>query len=499
MFKPLSDKDSNRKQPGRFFISGKELHGEITLDGPKTSLYLHDKERFNLNVVPEDVITGVLHDLSSVSLVDCMLPAGTGHVRRGEDHYFFANVFPHYIVHGDRHLRPTEKIVTEISFVMDDASTLFYDFTAFGHVLNARPHIEQLIQADGLADRVKPGPNPQILYFTGHHEIFSVETEIGRIFGSHNLKMKPWGPDEVSLSSAISTTIAFKEDVWFRDAMTHAYMLLSYFGLLVGRPQNIVSLRIRVRDDSEIPVYLDVIQSMPFHRNDDLDRNEKPHPGDILINAIKKPEEFSEVTTNWIAQNKERNDARQRFFTLFREQRHYSIDRLIGSANMFDILPKAAVPATVELSNDLEKARDSARNSFQQLLKSPERDSILSALGLLGKASLKHKVRYRLKKVTDVLPAAFPEIEMVCDEAVNCRNHYVHGSEAPFEYSNDSSALYFFTDTLEFVFAASDLIESGWDMKDWIGGGHFKHTHPFGQYREGYPHYLTELKFHLGK
>jgi ApeA N-terminal domain 1/Apea-like HEPN len=498
LFKPLSDKDSNRKQPGRFLISGKELHGEITLDGPKTSLYLHDKEHFNVNVLPEEAITGVLHDLSSVSLLDCMLPGGTGHVRRGEDRYFFAEVFPHYIVHGDRHLKPTEKIVSEISLVMDDASTLFYDFAAFGHVSNARPHIEQLIHADGLADRVKPGPYPQILYFTGQHEIFSVATEIGRIFGSHNLKMKPWGPDGVSLLNAIAVTIAFKEGVWFRDAMHHAYTLLSYLGLLVGRPQNIVSLRIRVRDDSDIPVYLDVIQSMPFHRNDDLGHNEKPHPGDILIDAIKRPEEFSQVTANWIARNNEWNDARQRFFTFFREQRHYSIDRLIGSANMFDILPKAAVPATVELSHDLEAARDTARNSFQPLPKSPERDSILSALGRLGKASLKHRVRYRLKKVTDLLPAAFPEIEMVCDEAVNCRNHYVHGSEAPFEYSNDSSAIYFFTDTLEFVFAASDLIESGWDIKEWVAG-YFKHTHPFGQYRQGYVHHLSELKFHLGK
>jgi hypothetical protein len=383
--------------------------------------------------------------------------------------------------------------------MMDDASTLFYDFAAFGHVSNASPHIEQLIQADGLAGRVKPGPYPQILYFTGQHEIFSVETEIGRIFGSHNLKMNPWGgPDGVSLLSAISTTIAFKEDVWFRDAIRQAYILLLYFGLLVGRPQNIVNLRIRVRDDSDIPVCLDVIQSMPFHLNDDLAHNEKPHPGDILIDAITKPEEFSQVTANWIARNKEWNDARQRFFTLFREQRHYSIDRLIGSANMFDILPKAAVPATVELSHDLETARDIARNSFQPLPKSPERDSILSALGRLGKANLKQKVRHRLKQLTDLLPTAFPEIEMVCDEAVNCRNHYVHGGEAPFEYSNDSSAIYFFTDTLEFVFAASDLIESGWDIKKWVDG-HFKHTHPFGQYREGYVHHLRELKFHLGK
>lgn len=497
MFKSFFDKDSDRKQPGRFVISDKELHGEITLDGPKTSLYLHDKEHFSLKKLPEETITGVLHDLSKVSLFDCIPSTGTGHVRHGEDRYFFAKVFPHYIVHGDCHITPTDKIITEVSFVMDDASTLFYDFGAFGHVIDARPFIQELIRADGLDDRVNAGPNPQILYFTGQHEIFSVDTVIGKIFGSHNLKINPWGPDGVSLLNAISVTIAFKEDVWFHEAMHQAYVLLLYLGLLVGRPQNTVSLRIRVRNDSEFPVYLDVIQSIPFHRNQD-DAYEKPHPGDIALNVIKKPEEFSQVTANWIARTKDWNDARMRFFSSFKEQRNYTIDRLIGSANMFDILPKSALAADIELPNELVAARDAARNSFLTLPKSPERDSVLSVLGRIGKASLKHKVRYRLKKLTDLLPDAFPGIDMVCDEAVNCRNHYVHGGQAPFDYSKEFDAVVFFIDTLEFIFATSDLIESGWDIKDWMEG-HFKHHHPFGRFRQGYPHYLQHLKFHLGK
>jgi hypothetical protein len=438
-----------------------------------------------------------LHDLSKVSLFDCIPRGITGHAQRDGNRYFFAKVLPHYIIHGDRHLTPTEKTITEVSFIMDDASMLFYDFDAFGYVLNAQPFIEQLINADGLEDRVKPGPNPQILYFTGHHEIFSVDTEIGRIFGSHNLKIKPGGPEGASFLNAISTTIAFKEDVRFGEAMQQAYILILYLGLLVGRPQNTVSLRIRVRNDSEYPVYLDVIQSFPFHRTQEF-AYENPHPGDILINVIRKPDEFSTVTADWITRQKEWNDARMRFFNSFKEQRNYTIDRLIGSANMFDILPKSAIPANVELSKDLEAERVNAQNSFRRLSQSPERDSVLSVLGRIEKPNLKQKVRYRLKKITELLPDAFPEIAMVCDEAVNCRNHYVHGSEAPFEYSKDFDAVPFFTDTLEFVFAASDLVESGWDIKDWMEG-HMKLHHPFGRYRQGYSHYLHNLNFMLGK
>lgn len=500
LLKSLFDKDSDRKQAGRFVISGKELHGEITLDGPKTSLYVHDKETFNLRkLLPDESITGILHDLTKVSLFDCLVPALPGHVSRGGDQYFFTNIFPHYILHGDCHLTPTEKTITEVSFVMDDASTLFYDFGAFDHVTDSQPFIEQLIRANGIDERVKPGPNPQILYFTGKHEIFSVDTVVGRIFGSHNPKLKPWGgPNGVGLQSVISVTTAFKEKMRFQDAMRQSYILLLYLGLLVGRPQNVANLCIGVKaDDADMPVYLDVIQSMPFHRNS-TQEGEPPHPGDVLLDAIQKPEEFLQVTANWVARMDEWNDARTRFFSSFREQRHYTIERLVGSANMFDILPRSAVPVSIELSKELEAARDSAKDSFYTLPNTPERASVLSALGRLGKANLKQKVRHRLKMLTDLLPNVFPDIIMVCDEAVNCRNHYVHGGEAPFDYSNNFDAVIFFIDTLEFVFAVSDLIEAGWDIKSWMEG-HIKYSHPFGRYRLGYSHYLKFLKFHLGK
>jgi hypothetical protein len=46
----------------------------------------------------------------------------------------------------------------------------------------------------------------------------------------------------------------------------------------------------------------------------------------------------------------------------------------------------------------------------------------------------------------------FLRIVMVCDEAVNCRNHYMHGGDAPFDYGNNFDTVTFFTDTLEIRF-----------------------------------------------
>ena len=56
----------------------------------------------------------------------------------------------------------------------------------------------------------------------------------------------------------------------------------------------------------------------------------------------------------------------------------------------------------------------------------------------------------------------------------------------------------FFTNTLEFVFAASDLIEAGWDFSAWATRGTTM-SHPFGRYRVSYRFGLAQLREALAK
>ena len=79
------------------------------------------------------------------------------------------------------------------------------------------------------------------------------------------------------------------------------------------------------------------------------------------------------------------------------------------------------------------------------------------------------------------------------DEAVNCRNYYVHGSEPSFNYAEIFRVVIFLTQTLEFVFAVSDLIEAGWDAKAWAEAP-TSMSHPFGEYRVNYREKLHDLK-----
>ena len=79
---------------------------------------------------------------------------------------------------------------------------------------------------------------------------------------------------------------------------------------------------------------------------------------------------------------------------------------------MFDVLPIDAVPSDVALSPELAEAKSNAQQSFRRLEQSQERDSVLSALGRIGKASLKHKVRHRAQLVTNSLPEKLLEIRL---------------------------------------------------------------------------------------
>ncbi len=489
----MPDNLEGSKQTGMFTISpGRDVYGELTFARQNSSLSLHDKGFFNTIGIPDQYVKGVLHDLTKVSLLNCITTEGPGSASRGKESYSYAKMFPHFVLHGDHHIAPTEKKITEVHFVVDDASTIFYDFDAFGRLLDARPYIEQIARANGIEREIATGPDPEILYFTGKREIVSVDTVLGRISASHNPSHNLGGPEGGYLKNSIFVTIKFTNTATFHEVIDHTSTLLRFLELLVGRPQNLLKMYVGLEDNGKKPAYLDVYWSMPPQR-DMPDKEQRPHPSDLLLDAVRQPDAFCRVLANWLDRHETWRDARHRFSSSFENQRNYGIDRLIGAANMFDILPSTAIPPDIQLSERLEQARDGCRETFRSLPESPERDSVLNALGRVGKSTLKQKIRHRGKLLIDLAGERFPDLFMVTDEAVNCRNHYVHGAMPKFDYSNNFDAIMFFTDTLEFVFGASDLIEAGWDFKAWCANSSAM-SHPFGQMRVNYNENLRRLK-----
>ena len=488
----MIDELEKSKHLGTFTVGpDRQAPGELTLDGLTTCLHLWDKDFLGGRKTGPLSMQGVLQDLTKVSLSDCITVGAGSHHRHGEVIHSF-KLFPHYAVFGNDHISFDEKTITEVSFVIDDATILFHDLDAFGHVADARPLIEQVVQSEGLGREIKTGEFPIISYFTGKKEIFAVDTALGRVSASHNPSYGMGGPHGVEIENTICVSLQFPAGVTFKAAMDGFYRILVFLELIVGRPQNLLQFMVFKEADQERTVPLEVYPSgFPKHKRSG--NKGKPHPSDVLLDAAQKPEEFSHILADWLKRDETWHNARERFFSNFSRQATYGKDRLIGAANMFDILPEEAVAAKVELSEELESATERCCKIFKDLPSSPERDSVLSSLGRVGKNSLKRKIRHRGQFVIDRIGNNLPELFTVTDEAVNCRNHYVHGTQSRIDYSKETLIQIFLTKTLEFVFAASDLIEAGVDVNGLCDSGRGL-RHPLGLYLETYELELSKLK-----
>ncbi|MGI0490747.1 HEPN domain-containing protein [Alkalinema pantanalense CENA528] len=486
------------KKAGIFsFTNEIELQGELCLKGAATTLVVYSSSSFdwhmNLDWYTNVDIFGIFFDRSKVSLINCVTMSSSSATRDNEL-YNFSTIFPHFAIFGDQHISSSCQIIRELSFTVNDAAALFHDFDAFGLVIDAKPYIEDIVEtrAKQRGGKIEIGEYPQIFYFTGKYEIFSIDTALGKISATHCPSYQSPSPKGIYVANSIKINIAFYSCKSIDEAITSVLDVLKFLEIIAGRPQNISDLVFLPVSTQDHLKPLKVYWCMPpQYEHDGISR--EPHPFDLPLQAAINSDEFGNVLKRWMERHNEWRDARARFSTAFAYQNSYNIDRIIGAANMFDILPACAYPESVTLLPDLAEARDNARKAFRALPPSPERDSILGALGRIGKASLKRKVRSRAKLITDVASERFPDLELVVDQAIDCRNYYVHGSNTKIDYSMHSAQVQFFTNTLEFIFAASDLVESGWDITTWIKRGSTM-SHPFARYCFNYSQMLSALK-----
>jgi hypothetical protein len=483
----------DNKQAGTFEIQERHVYGELTVKNRDTSLYVRDENYFDIYAIKKNnCIQGTLHDLTKVSLFGC-IPSSSGRTNRGAGGYESATLFAHFVISGERHLKPTDETITSIRFAIDDSPTLFYDFDAFGNVINAEKYIEVIANANKQIHHrdVAVGPEPQIIYFSGKREIFSAATVIGTGSSSHNPHPTWPGPSGIAIKNLIVNEIKFNVPVNFDAAFSNVLALVRYYELLVGRQQNLLDLAITIGDGQDYTQHLNVDWSMAPKR-EDRNKERSPHPGDVLVNAVDDPKKFGDILGKWLTKEEQWRAGRLRFSGSFNTRHHYDVDRLVAVANMFDILPSAASSPSVSLSPEVERAKIQAREIFHNLPNSGDRDSILNALGRLGKPNLKSKIGGRAKIITDCVETRFPELKFVTDKAVNCRNYFVHSGKQDFDYGKNWSVISFFVDTLEFVFGASELVEAGWNITEWCKQSTVM-SHPFCEYKIEYNTRLQRL------
>lgn len=478
------------------YATGKTVDGEFLLDGRKSTIALYIDAKLFRAWWKGSILTAELARGGHVTFLDCVVEGGTsffGSAVDGRKHE--TRVYPHFALAGGKPLSD-HTTVRGLGVLVDDFASIYDDFDAFGADLEAEKRIGSILEdfEKRIGRKVEIGDHPMVAYYSGRGTLFDVEVPFGSVSTWNRVGQGMGSTKGVAITNEVMTNLAFAPAISFMQAIRHLEDVLGFLHIVTGRRQNVLRLEL----EADLPntprheAIFDVHWSTPPQRSELLD-DEPPHPADLPLNAGHDAKTFAAVMAQWLGMSAQRLDARLQFFNGFSRGNHFNIDRLVSGANMFDILPVNAAPADVALPEELQKAKIEAKAIFKALPSSPERDSVLGALGRIGKANLKQKARHRaaiIRKRT----VLFPDLDFVLDEAINCRNHYVHGSAAKIDYrAHFAEVVPFFTRTLEFVFATSDLIDAGWNANKALGLP-TTGSHPFGDYRARYPSDLKRLK-----
>lgn len=471
--------------------SGGSYQGRLTIDGPETRLRLWSAERFRLVPGSLDAVAGVIDKGKRVSLFDCLVVGESSFPLTHSQMSHQVDLFPHHVVAGYTGMGPTEESVAAVSFSVPDAEPLFPARRTMTTLRSSRELLEEVLRLHSEADReLDIGDSPEILIHAGWKQIFSVDTSLGTVSANHRWKQSTSMVRGSSLQNAVSARIDFAKAVSAKAAISRAARVSRFFELIIGRPQRPieVSLEVEKREGGR-PETMDVYHTAIYVLHPSVRQSGSIA---VLIDPITEAREFADVLRRWIDRESTWENARVQFSKVW--QKGYDENRATRAANVFDLIPEDVFPEAPPVPKDVVEARDSARELFAEASRSPERDMVLGALGRVGKWTLKQRIRERSRLLADRIGERIPKIDEVTDAAVDWRNELVHGTRA---HVDGAEHVLFLTDTLEFVFAASDLVEAGWDIVRWWEAGH-RGSHPFFDYLWNYEENLKHLQDRSG-
>ncbi|MEZ1316050.1 hypothetical protein QIW53_08500 [Pseudomonas fluorescens] len=496
---------------GIFLSTNSQFAGVLKIAGADSILKIVGKSFWEHPETGPADIHGMLNDGKKVSLLDCVLH-GTNQHRFDENSQFESIFFPHYIVVGEEPITSDEPVVQAIRYHFQNVDCLVSGRETFQSLYPEIAEIHSLLEMDhkrkekiaeeyGWASRAfKPqiSEHPHLLYFSGLWEIVASNAKIGKVSLTNRSSHNSGSAVGIGINNEVTANIEFAEPKTLDEAIDALRTLHGLFELSLGHRQRFrwIELELTQRSNEPTPNRPQTARLYWSLCNERVEGDSSTNLGDILLCPDRNPEEFAKVATGWMDSADTMGDPRVRFATAFFGS--YSINRIVGAANMFDLLPESHVPKTKETDASLKDAVTQCRKIFAGLPESFARQSVLSSLGRIGKASLRDKIYHRADKIVEVAPDKFPELYLPCNHAVLSRNHYVHGSAGSFDYQKHFTEFAFIIDTLEFVFAASDLLDLGWDMRRWMDQG-VTMTHSFGVYIVNYSQNISRLKTLLGR
>ena len=158
------------------------------------------------------------------------------------------------------------------------------------------------------------------------------------------------------------------------------------------------------------------------------ERDSRLQGHDVLVDGVNRADEFNGMLTSWLERDDLWRDVRTRLATYTYPRSQFGADRIVGLANLFDVLPIDYPP--LERNSKIEQAITECRQIFQDI--SPDASTrAMNALGRMHARPLRAKVKLRAQVLTDRIGERIPDIGSVIDAAIRYRNYLVHGSGTP--------------------------------------------------------------------
>lgn len=477
---------------GHYDIGGGEMAiGELELSGDKSRLTLRSERELSPYAFAS-AISGKGLDGKGVTCIQCV-PMGQG-TDFGHDGrlYHWLSVFPHHVALGERAVDPDDAVYDAIEFTTNDLAKIAFAPASSG-VSVLTPEISRNLNVD----EAKAKDGGLVVYFNGPPTITDVVTTLGRVRIHHFPSGNSGDHSGISILLRVLLRIDFEKAVSLEDARKRLHVIRRFLSIVAGRNQVVTSFNLRHVDDVAVDenaqdLVASCAVSSPMSALEEVSHGALSH-WDLPLHPSIRADEFSLVLRQWVNRDADRLEPRVNFHDCYISSNKYNSARLIVAANMFDLLPDEDAPKDVDVAGDLSAAVSQVREIMQALPETPQRNSILGAVGRLKKASLTAKVLHRWGVMSPVLGSVFPEMDKVLKFAVASRNHFVHGSSVKILDDDLYLSVPFLTDALEFVFVSSDLIESGWSVNGWVSR-HMVNSHPMSRFRVSYTDSLARLK-----
>ena len=405
-----------------------------------------------------------------ISLINCL--GNTGQRMYGQKASFNAKIYSHLMVVGTSKILPNEDLFKSISLTIDNPERMIPKYRGFDYINFPNDELLSALKRQEYHEELKPNERAIIAYFDGNFEIFNQDTKIGRVSASNCLTTGGgYSINGVSIQNKVVVNINFEEPLLLEEAFERTYKLSLFLRFVSGSGLHFEEISLEKDCEDEYQ------ELLVYHSNYNWGEDKKDRfASDPLVDV--NSEEFLCILKNWF-DKEDRDTVRYSFYGSY-FQESYSPSRLIAVANLFDIFPKTRgeekkkLPeGSAELLEDLKSRIKSDFEDFKAI-----KQSLIHSISKISEKSLKDRVFERINVLEShqkSRPLSADDLRYIVRKAILVRNFFVHGSRKdklfekidPFEFQS------LFTDTLEYIYGWSELIEGGWsgeNVKIWNEG-----------------------------